>query len=62
VRGIVDIGDAWWLLAFSLAVVIADSLTVGLDVSRLGDALWEIGGAFGFGVLIGPPAAAARRP
>jgi len=56
-RGIVAIDDAWGLLAFSLAVVIAGGLTGGMDVSRLGHALWEIGGALGLGLLIGLPAA-----
>ena len=56
-RGIVAIDDAWGLLTFSLAVVVAGGLTGGMEVSRLGHALWEIGGAIGLGLLIGLPAA-----
>ena len=60
-RGIVAIDDAWGLLAFSLAVVVASGMTGGMtggmEWSHLGHALWEIGGALGLGLLIGLPAA-----
>ncbi|MDZ7709078.1 MAG: cation:proton antiporter [Roseovarius sp.] len=56
-RGIVAIDDAWGLLAFSLAVVVAGGMTGGMEWSHLGHALWEIGGALGLGLLIGLPAA-----
>lgn len=57
VRGIVAIDDAWGLLAFSLAMVVAAGMGSAVDMSHLGRALWEIGGALGLGLVIGLPAA-----
>ncbi|MAU51509.1 MAG: sodium:proton antiporter [Roseovarius sp.] len=56
-RGIVAIDDAWGLLAFSVAAVIATGLAGAMEAMLLAEALWEIGGALGLGVLIGVPAA-----
>lgn len=56
-RGIVAIDDAWGLLAFSLAVVLAHGLNGGFDPSHLTVAAWEIGGALLLGAVIGLPAA-----
>ncbi|HKL65599.1 MAG TPA: cation:proton antiporter [Roseovarius sp.] len=57
VRGIVAVDDAWGVLAFALAVVVAGGIAGGIDLAHLGHALWEIGGALALGVLIGLPAA-----
>jgi|SRR6056297_2661852 len=65
VRGIVAVDDAWGVLAFALAMVVAGGLAASGGGSggetghpgHLGDALWEIGGALGLGLLIGLPAA-----
>lgn len=56
-RGIVAIDDAWGLLAFSMAAVLAASLGGPLDFAHLADALWEIGGALALGAAVGLPAA-----
>jgi NhaP-type Na+/H+ or K+/H+ antiporter len=57
-RAIVAIDDAWGLLAFSLAAVAAHGLatTGGMDLSALGTAVWEIGGALVLGCALGLPA------
>ena len=57
IRGIVAIDDAWGLLAFSLAAVMAHGLDGGMDLSHFGRAGWEIGGALALGGAIGLPAA-----
>ncbi len=56
-EGIVAIDDAWGLVAFALAVVLAQSLSGPTDWAILMDALREIGGAVALGMLIGFPAA-----
>jgi len=56
-RGIVAIDDAWGLLAFSVAAVFAVGLTGTMDMTLLGGAVREIGGALVLGALIGVPAA-----
>lgn len=56
-KGIVAIDDAWGLLAFSLAVVLAYGLNGEMQVHMLADAGWEIGGALLIGGAIGLPAA-----
>jgi Kef-type K+ transport system membrane component KefB len=64
VRGIVAVDDAWGVLAFALAMVVAGGLAAsggdGIETGHFGHlarALWEIGGALGLGLLIGLPAA-----
>lgn len=57
IRGIVAIDDAWGLLAFSVAAVMAQGLNGGMALDHLSGALWEIGGALGLGVAVGLPAA-----
>jgi len=57
IRGIVAIDDAWGLLAFSLAAVLAQGLNGGMDLSHLARATWEIGGAVALGCAVGLPAA-----
>ena len=57
IRGIVAIDDAWGLMAFSFAVVFALGLGGQIQLTLLGTAAWEIGGALGLGLLIGLPAA-----
>ncbi len=56
-KGIVAIDDAWGLLAFSLAVVVAYGLNGEMHFHMLADAGWEIGGALLIGGAIGLPAA-----
>lgn len=56
-RGIVAIDDAWGLLAFSLAVVLAQGMTEGPELAHLAQGAWEIGGALVLGAAIGVPAA-----
>ena len=56
-KAIVAIDDAWGLIAFSLAVVLAHSLSGAVDMSLLKDAAWEIGGAIVLGSTIGFPGA-----
>ncbi|MGR3462461.1 MAG: cation:proton antiporter [Roseovarius sp.] len=56
-RGIVAVDDAWGVLVFALAVVVAGGIAGGADLAHLGRALWEIGGALGLGLLVGLPAA-----
>lgn len=56
-RGIVAIDDAWGLLVFSVAAVLASGLAGALEWALLADALWEIGGALMLGLLIGLPGA-----
>ena len=56
-KGIVAIDDAWGLIAFSLAVVLALGLTGTMSLHMLGDAAWEIGGALAIGAAIGLPSA-----
>lgn len=56
-RGIVAIDDAWGLIAFSLAMVVANALAGGSDLSFIGTGLWEILGAFLLAAVIGFPAA-----
>jgi Kef-type K+ transport system membrane component KefB len=64
VRGIVAVDDAWGVLAFALAMVVAGGLAAsggdGIETGHFGHlarALWDIGGALGLGLLIGLPAA-----
>ena len=56
-RGIVAIDDAWGLLAFSLAAVVAMGMSGGMELGHLGTAAWEIGGALALGLGLGLPAA-----
>lgn len=56
-KGIVAIDDAWGLIAFSMAVVLAISLGGELHLGHFGTAAWEVGGALALGLLIGLPAA-----
>ena len=56
-KGIVAIDDAWGLLVFSLAVVVAYGLNGEMHFHMLADAGWEIGGALLIGGAIGLPAA-----
>ena len=57
IEGIVAIDDAWGLIVFGLAVVVAQSLSGPTDWAILWHALREIGGAIVLGLLIGFPAA-----
>ncbi|MEQ9259177.1 MAG: cation:proton antiporter, partial [Roseovarius sp.] len=58
IRGVVAIDDAWGLMAFSLAAVIAQAMASGgAELGHLGKALWEVGGALALGTAIGLPAA-----
>lgn len=56
-KGIVAIDDAWGLIAFSLVVVLAQTLNGSGSAGHLGQAAWEIGGALGLACVIGFPAA-----
>ncbi|QIZ82516.1 cation:proton antiporter [Thalassovita gelatinovora] len=57
-RGIVAIDDAWGMIVFSLAVVVAEALQAGnVELAVLQDAAKEIGGALALGLVIGLPAA-----
>jgi len=56
-KGIVAIDDAWGLIAFSMAIVVAVSLGGELHLGHFGTAAWEVGGALGIGAMIGLPAA-----
>jgi Kef-type K+ transport system membrane component KefB len=56
-KGIVAIDDAWGLIAFSMAVVLALSLGGEMQLDHLGHAAWDVGGALALGSLIGLPAA-----
>ncbi|MFO7757755.1 MAG: cation:proton antiporter [Roseovarius sp.] len=56
-RGIVAIDDAWGVLAFSIAAVIAASFGGPLELAHLTRAAWEIGGALLLGAFFGLPAA-----
>lgn len=56
-KGIVAIDDAWGLIVFSMAVVLAFSLGGEVHLGHFGTAAWEVGGALGLGILIGLPAA-----
>ncbi|WP_294619724.1 cation:proton antiporter [uncultured Roseovarius sp.] len=56
-KGIVAIDDAWGLIAFSMAVVLAVSMGGELQLGHFGTAAWEVGGALGLGAIIGLPAA-----
>ncbi len=56
-KGIVAIDDAWGLIAFSMAVVLAVSMGGELQLGHFGTAAWEVGGALALGALIGLPAA-----
>ncbi len=56
-KAIVALDDAWGLIAFSLAMVLAHWLNGVTDQSLLIDALWEIGGAVVLGAGIGLPGA-----
>ncbi|RBI86343.1 cation:proton antiporter [Rhodosalinus halophilus] len=57
-RGIVAIDDAWGMVAFALAVVVAQALLGANGGHMLAEAAWEIGGALALGGAIGLPAAA----
>ncbi|WP_026757121.1 cation:proton antiporter [Sediminimonas qiaohouensis] len=57
-RGIVAIDDAWGLIMFALAVVLARAIGgTGMELGMLHEAAWELGGAVVLGLLIGWPAA-----
>ncbi|MCB1405423.1 MAG: cation:proton antiporter [Rhodobacteraceae bacterium] len=56
-EGIVAIDDAWGLIVFGLAIVVAQSLSGPTDWAIFGEALREIGGAVVLGMIIGFPAA-----
>ncbi|MTJ03876.1 MAG: cation:proton antiporter [Sediminimonas qiaohouensis] len=57
-RGIVAIDDAWGLIVFALAVVLARAIAgTGMELGMLHEAAWELGGAVVLGLLIGWPAA-----
>jgi len=56
-KGIVAIDDAWGLIAFSMAIVVAISLGGELHLGHFGTAAWEVGGALAIGTMIGLPAA-----
>ena len=56
--GIVAIDDAWGLIAFTLAMVVAGQLTADLPAAQLlGNVLWELGGALLLGMVLGVPMA-----
>jgi len=57
IEGIVAIDDAWGLIVFGFAIVIAQSLSGPTDWEILFHALREIGGSVLLGVVIGFPAA-----
>lgn len=55
-EGIVAIDDVWGLIVFSVALAIA-GLFDGVPIGAASvEAVWEIGGAIGLGVLVGAPA------
>jgi Kef-type K+ transport system membrane component KefB len=56
-KGIVATDDAWGLIAFSMAIVVAVSLGGELHLGHFGTAAWEVGGALALGAMIGLPAA-----
>jgi Kef-type K+ transport system membrane component KefB len=56
-EGIVAIDDAWGLIVFGLAIVVAQSLSGPTDWAILFEAFREIGGAILLGMLVGFPAA-----
>jgi len=57
-RGIVAIDDAWGLIVFALAMVMARAIGgSGMELGMLREAGWELGGAVALGILIGWPAA-----
>lgn len=56
-RGIVAIDDAWGLLAFSLAVVLAHGMNGGMELAHLSIAAREIFGGLALGLAVGLPAA-----
>jgi len=56
-RGIVALDDAWGLLVFSLALLLAQGLGGEMSPMLIVDALAEIGGAMLLGLVIGAPAA-----
>jgi len=57
-RGVVAIDDAWGMIVFALAMVVAQGLeNGGLDPQHLLDAGWEIGGALALGLALGLPGA-----
>lgn len=57
-KGIVTIDDAWGLITFALAIVVARALAgEGWQLTMLTTALWELGGAVAVGLMIGLPAA-----
>jgi len=57
-QGIVSIDDAWGLIVFSLVLAAVHMLT-GAEgsLSVIGEALWELVGAIGLGVILGLPMA-----
>jgi Kef-type K+ transport system membrane component KefB len=56
--GIVAIDDAWGLIAFTLAMVVAGQITAELPVpALLADMVWELGGAVVLGFVLGIPMA-----
>lgn len=57
IEGIVAIDDAWGLVVFSLALVVAGALAGQDGDGHALTALLEIGGAIGVGVALGTPAA-----
>ena len=55
--GIVAIDDAWGLIAFSLALMVAGALAGHGAAEAIAEGLWEAGGGIVLGVALGIPAA-----
>ena len=56
--GIVAIDDAWGLIAFVVALAVADAIAGGGGVTAaIGDGTWEMGGAILVGAVLGLPLA-----
>lgn len=57
-RGVVAIDDAWGMIVFALALVLAQAQATGaVELQHIAAALWEIGGAVALGLAIGLPGA-----
>ncbi|QKV18557.1 cation:proton antiporter [Oricola thermophila] len=57
ILGIVAVDDAWGLIAFSIVITIAGTLTGNGAVESLMHGFWEVGGAIILGAVIGVPSA-----
>ncbi|SMX40267.1 cation:proton antiporter [Maliponia aquimaris] len=58
VRGIVAIDDAWGMIVFALAMVVAQAMgNGGFDLGHMGLAVYEVGGALALGLVVGLPGA-----